>query len=114
MLLRSRRVLVRLLKNAGIGSVEPVSGASEAMKRLEQERFDLVFMDLQMPEIDGYMAARMIREKGYKNLKIFACSAHAFDADVRKSMDEGLDGHLAKPVDASELMALIRKSVSAS
>jgi CheY-like chemotaxis protein len=40
----------------------------------------MVFMDLQMPGIDGYMAARMIREKGYGDVKIFACSAHAFES----------------------------------
>ena len=107
----NRRVLVRLLKNAGVRDVEPVPGAIEALKRLEQERFDLVFMDLQMPRIDGYMAARMIREKGYGDVKIFACSAHAFESDVQKSLDEGLDGHISKPVDAGQLMTLLKDAL---
>jgi signal transduction histidine kinase/CheY-like chemotaxis protein len=107
----NRRVLVRLLKNAGVGDVESVPGAIEAVKRLEQERFDMVFMDLQMPGIDGYMAARMIREKGYGDVKIFACSAHAFESDVQKSLDEGLDGHISKPVDAGQLMALLKDAL---
>jgi signal transduction histidine kinase/CheY-like chemotaxis protein len=107
----NRRVLVRLLRNAGVRDVEPVTGAIEALKRLEQERFDLVFMDLQMPGIDGYMAARMIREKGYGDIKIFACSAHAFESDIQRSLDEGLDGHLTKPVEAGQLMALLKDAV---
>ena len=107
----NRRVLVRLLKNAGVEDVEAVPGAIDAMKRLEQERFDLVFMDIQMPEIDGYMAARMIRDKGYKDVKILACSAHAFDSDIQRSFDQGLDGHIAKPIDAGELMALLKDAV---
>ena len=107
----NRRVLVRLLKNAGVQTAESVSGAIEALKRLEQERFDLVFMDLQMPGIDGYMATRMIREKGYGDIKIFACSAHAFESDVQRSLDEGLDGHISKPVEAGELMALLKDAV---
>jgi len=64
-------------------------------------------MDIQMPEIDGYMATRMIREAGHTNLKIVACSAHAFETDVTRSKEEGMDGHISKPVQLSELEALM-------
>ena len=110
----NRRVLVKLLKNAGVASVDPVPSALDAMKRLEQERFDLVFMDLQMPEIDGYTASRMIRDKGYRDIKIFACSAHAFESDIQRSIDEGLDGHISKPIEAGELMALLKYAVQSA
>lgn len=107
----NRRILVRLLNNAGVTDVESVPGAIEALKCLEQKHFDLVFMDIQMPEIDGYMATRMIRDRGYRDTRIFACSAHAFDMDIRRSLDEGLDGHISKPLEAAELMALLKEAV---
>jgi CheY-like chemotaxis protein len=62
-----------------------------------------------MPEIDGYLATRLIREKGYSKLKIVACSAHAFETDVARSGEEGMDGHISKPVQLAELNALLRK-----
>jgi CheY-like chemotaxis protein len=107
----NRRVLVRLLGNIGVQEVEATSGAAEAIALLEHKTFDLVFMDVQMPDIDGYMATRMIREKGHETIKIFACSAHAFESDIKRSLNEGLDGHISKPVDAGELMGLLKQLV---
>jgi len=105
----NRRVLVRLLGNIGVQDVAAASSAAEAMELVERGAFDLVFMDVQMPDIDGYMATRMIRDKGHKNVKIFACSAHAFETDIKRSLDEGLDGHISKPIDAAELLLLLKR-----
>lgn len=110
----NRRVLIRLLGNIGAQDVESASGAAEAIELLGQKDFDLVFMDVQMPDIDGYMATRMIREKGYRHLKIFACSAHAFEADIKRSLNEGMDGHISKPVDVGELTALLKTVLASS
>jgi CheY-like chemotaxis protein len=65
-------------------------------------------MDVQMPEIDGYLATRLIRKNGFSRLKIVACSAHAFETDVARSGEEGMDGHISKPVKLAELDALLR------
>lgn len=104
----NRRVLQRLLSNAGVTNTELASGGAEALQKARDADFDLVLMDIQMPEIDGYMAARMMREAGLTRLKIVACSAHAFETDIARSMSEGLDGHISKPVQISELEALMR------
>lgn len=110
----NQRVLVRLLWNAGVRNVESASSAAGAIEILGRKTFDLVFMDVQMPDIDGYTATRMIREKGYGKLKILACSAHAFETDIKRSLDEGMDGHISKPVEVGELMDLLRRVVLSS
>lgn len=110
----NQRVLVRLLGNAGVRDVESASSAADAVETLSRRKFDVVFMDVQMPDIDGYMATRMIREKGHSELKIFACSAHAFEADIKRSLDEGMDGHISKPVEVGQLTDLLRRVVLSS
>lgn len=108
------RVLVRLLKNIGLSDVEAASGATQAMELLATREFDVVFMDVQMPDIDGYTATRMIREKKVSNAKIFACSAYAFEEDIKRSLEEGLDGHMPKPVDRGQLVNLLKTAVQAA
>lgn len=105
----NRRVLERLLRNIGITHVVTAGDATEAFDRIASEKLDLVMMDIQMPDIDGYSAAKIIRQKGYTSLKIVACSAHAFESDVLRSSMEGLDGHVSKPVVAAELEELLRR-----
>ena len=104
----NRRVLQRLLINAGVPQTETVSGGAEAVQRVSEAAFDLVLMDVQMPEVDGYMATKLIREKGFTNLKIVACSAHAFETDEARSMEEGMNGHISKPVQLATLEELLR------
>jgi signal transduction histidine kinase/CheY-like chemotaxis protein len=110
----NRQVLVRILKNFGLEHVDAAASATETIEKLGQKMFDIIFMDVQMPDIDGYTAAKMIRERGYKDVKIFACSAHAFESDIRRSLNEGLDGHISKPVVSSELLTLLKKAVLSS
>lgn len=107
----NRRVLERLLRNLGVTEVETAADAIDALDKIAGGRLDLVLMDIQMPDIDGYSAARIIRQKGFVDLKIVACSAHAFESDVLRSSDEGLDGHLSKPVVAAELAELLDRLV---
>lgn len=104
----NRRVLQRMLANLGLSHTETVSGGAEAIHRVCEAAFDLVLMDVQMPEIDGYLATRLIRKNGFSRLKIVACSAHAFETDVARSGEEGMDGHISKPVKLAELDALLR------
>lgn len=108
------RVLVRLLRNIGVSDVEAAGGAAEAIERLGTREFDVVFMDVQMPDIDGYTATRIIRDRNVSDAKIFACSAYAFDDDIKRSIDEGLDGHISKPVDGGQLVSLLRKALPAA
>jgi len=105
----NRRVMQRLLNTLGVLRVKMASGASEAYPMIEDEEFDLVLMDIQMPDIDGYTATRQIRAAGHKELKVVACTAHALESDVIRSQEEGMDGHLSKPVKMATLSALLQR-----
>ncbi len=75
-------------------------------------KYDLIFMDLQMPEMDGLTAARMIRAsdiQGSKEVPIIAMTANVFKEDIARCMDAGMNGHIGKPLDIDEVMALLRK-----
>ena len=69
--------------------------------------YDAVLMDIQMPVMDGYTATRAIRSLENRKLAevpILAMTANAFQEDVQASMDAGMQGHIAKPIDVSNLM----------
>ena len=105
----NRRVMQRLLNRLGVLRVKSASGASEAYPMIDNENFDLVLMDIQMPDMDGYAATRQIRAAGHKELKIVACTAHAFESDVNRSREEGMDGHISKPVEMTALANLLHQ-----
>ena len=72
--------------------------------------YDLVLMDIQMPVMDGYAATRAIRalpDPLRATVPIIAVSANAFSEDRRRSLESGMDAHLAKPLDINRLQALI-------
>ena len=74
--------------------------------------FDLIFMDIQMPVMDGYEAAKQIRSADRDDLKkipIVAMTADAFADDVRKSREAGMNDHIAKPIDVQKLMHILQK-----
>lgn len=108
----NRRVLEQLLMKLGIRQVMTASGAAEAVRQVTSTSFDLIFMDIQMPDIDGYEATRLIRRQGLSDMKIVACSAHAFEADVTRSAEEGLDEHISKPVVIDDLAAVLNRLFS--
>jgi len=75
-------------------------------------KYDLVIMDLMMPVMDGYEATKAIRnlqDKNLANIPIIAMSANAFEEDRKKVLDTGMNGFVAKPVDADLLIAAINK-----
>ena len=83
----------------------------EALEMVEKEDFDIIFMDVQMPIMDGYETTRRIRaiekERSLVPKHIFACTAHAFAEDVQKSLRAGCDLHLSKPVRKDTLLKTI-------
>lgn len=105
-------IAVAILKMAGF-SVDTACDGVQALRRIsetEEYYYDVVFMDIQMPNMDGYEASRAIRKldrPDTKNLPIIAMSANAFADDIRKAKESGMNTHVAKPIDIKKLMAAI-------
>ncbi|MCR9145283.1 MAG: ATP-binding protein [bacterium] len=91
--------------------IETAENGSAAVKLSAQTDFDLIFMDIQMPEMDGLEATRRIRERekqaNRRRVPIFALSAHAMQEDASRSLAAGCDGHLTKPIDRARLLEII-------
>ncbi|MDO4299285.1 MAG: response regulator [Lachnospiraceae bacterium] len=74
--------------------------------------YDMVFMDIQIPVMNGYEAARENRASEREDLKkipIIAMSADAFSDDIQKAAQSGMNGHVAKPIEISKLLAVLEK-----
>lgn len=88
----------------------------EALEMVRNEHFDIIFMDVQMPGMDGYEATRAIRafeqRFGRPSSRIFACTANAFAEDIEKSLQAGCDMHLSKPVRKDMLLKAINSFFS--
>jgi len=110
----NREVALELLEMAGIQAETAENGAEAvAMTRKNPPAYyDLVFMDLQMPVMDGYEASRAIRDSGREDLlriPIVAVSANAFQENVVRAKDAGMNDHVMKPVDLDRLLAALDK-----
>jgi signal transduction histidine kinase/CheY-like chemotaxis protein/HPt (histidine-containing phosphotransfer) domain-containing protein len=107
----NQRVAVSILEKRG-HMVQPVNNGREALAALACEHFDLVLMDLQMPEMDGLEATAAIRQieqqKGGR-IPIIAMTAHAMKGDRERCLEAGMDDYLAKPVDAKALMEMLER-----
>lgn len=110
----NQAVAVGILEGAGF-SVDVVNNGREAINRLRQEgagAYAVVLMDIQMPEIDGITATRLIRvEDGFKELPIIAMTAHALVEERKRCEDAGMTAHIAKPVDSRELISKINSYI---
>ena len=113
----NQKVAVRILERAG-ATVEIAENGEVAVKRFcssDDQPFEIILMDIQMPVMDGYEAARRIRESGREDaerIPIIAMTANAFQEDIRKCLDSGMNGHIAKPIHPNELYSVICKCTS--
>ena len=103
------------LKRAGAQVVLAENGRVAIDKALHAWRngqpFDVILMDMQMPELDGYGAASKLREEGYRGA-IVALTAHAMPEDRTRCLEAGCDDYTAKPIDRSKLLTLVREHSS--
>lgn len=99
----NRQVALGLLKDSKV-QVDIAENGVLAIRRLQQQKYDLVLMDIQMPEMDGLTATRQIRQQLLlTELPIIAMTAHAMQSDIAQSKVAGMNEHLTKPIDPEQL-----------
>ena len=104
----------KVLEKAGC-KVDTVANGLEALKSVKSERYDVVLMDIQMPEMDGYEATKHIRTKlspPLCEIPIIAMTAHAFGSDVTRCISAGMNDYISKPFKAQDLYHKIVKYLS--
>ena len=108
----NREIATALLEEAGF-TLEAAENGQEAVEMLKNAgpgHFQLVLMDIQMPGMNGYEAAKAIRalpEKELASIPILAMTANAFEEDKKEALRSGMDGHIAKPIDVDTLMSTL-------
>ncbi len=105
----NQMLAVRMLEKMG-QTVTVASNGREAVDFWEKESFDLIFMDVQMPEMDGLEATRAIREREREqggHIPILAMTAHALKGDKERCLAAGMDGYTSKPINSAELFNII-------
>jgi CheY-like chemotaxis protein len=112
----NQKVAVRLLERLGYRA-DVASNGLEAIESLERQGYDVVLMDVQMPEMDGLEATRKIRDlaslkdlPSLKAIRIIAMTANATEEDRRIALEAGMDDYVSKPVRLEELVEALRKA----
>ena len=102
-------LLERLLRSAGYSAISTTQNPQEVVDLHRQNRYDLILLDLNMPEMDGYEAMRRIREQErFKKLPMLALTAKAMRDDRAKCLEAGANDYITKPVDTEKLQSLMR------
>jgi len=112
----NREVVMILLEPTEI-NIDTAENGVEAVRMFmnHPDKYDMIFMDLQMPEMDGFEATRRIRAAGTpyaKDIPIIAMTANVFREDVEACLEAGMNGHVGKPIDIDEVIGIIKANVS--
>ncbi len=110
----NQMIAVRMLEKGG-HHVVVASNGKEALAALEKERFDVVLMDVQMPDMNGLEAAAAIREKEKRSgghIPIIAMTARALENEREECLASGMDGCVTKPISANEFLNTLEEYVS--
>ncbi len=108
----NREIVMAILENTNVNFICAENGV-EALEKFKEnsDKIDIIFMDLQMPEMDGFTATKKIREldlEKAKNVPIIAMTANVFQADIDRCIETGMNGHLGKPIDYNEIIDVLK------
>ena len=109
-------IALEILQDEGF-TVTRVADGIECVREINDNKpgtFDIVLMDIQMPNMNGYKATheiRNIRDKRKSNIPIIAMTANAFKEDEQRALAEGMNGHIGKPIDINKLMVLLETTI---
>jgi two-component system, sensor histidine kinase and response regulator len=109
----NQALAIALLKKMGIEPVVAGNGA-EALAAIEKQSFDVVLMDIQMPEMDGFQAIAAIRSREKLqggHLPVIAMTAHAMKGDQERCIEAGMDGYVSKPIQRGQLLKAIQEAL---
>ena len=108
----NQEIALAILNDAGF-SVDVANDGTEAVAKMKESpagTYDVILMDIQMPKMDGYEAARLIRaldDPEKASVPVVAITANAFEEDRKSAYEAGMNGHLAKPYDIDKMMAVL-------
>ena len=109
----NREIVITLLEPNNF-TIDIAENGEIAVRKFKEapDKYDMIFMDIQMPIMDGYAATNKIRSLGTlkaKTVPIIAMTANVFREDVEKCLDAGMNGHISKPIDLEELLGILRQ-----
>ena len=108
-------VAVGFLKRLGYAAAVVVNGL-EVMRALETTVFDVIFLDVEMPEMDGYETARLIRKqwaaREAERPRLIAMTGHAMKEDRDRCLEAGMDDYISKPVNPKMLQAVLQRALA--
>ena len=107
----SMKLVFEILTAYGI-MVDGAENGKEAIKKIENELYDLILMDIELPDMDGIETTRIIKSKSeYKDVPVIALTAYAMKGDRERFLEAGLDGYIAKPIHVTDFMERMKKYV---
>ena len=106
----NQQVAIEILRNMGCEITIAVDG-QEALEWFKRKKFDIIFMDCEMPRVNGFTAAREIRsiEPTGKHVPIIALTAHALSGDRERCISAGMDDYLSKPIETAKVLEILKK-----
>jgi signal transduction histidine kinase/DNA-binding response OmpR family regulator len=104
----NQQVIMAMLKSLGVRKITIANNGIEVLELIKENTFDLIFMDCQMPKMDGYITSRNIREQekslSHTHIPIIAMTAHAMHGDRKKCLAAGMDDYIPKPIEKNEII----------
>jgi CheY-like chemotaxis protein len=105
----NQKLILRVLSKLGYTNVAMANNGFEAVEKFNEQFYDIILMDVQMPEMDGLEATRLIRLKQYHQPVIISMTANAMQGDREECMKAGMDDYISKPVRLESLVTLLEK-----